>query len=62
MILIIFDKKGDKLTLNLDSYGEKTVTNGDHHGELMMSSNCSLGRANHSCWWNVAAIWPSPPN
>ena len=44
MILIIFDKKGDKLTLNLDSYGEKTVTNGDHHGELMMSSNCSLGR------------------
>ena len=47
MILIIFDKMGDKLTLNLDSYGEQTVTSDDHHDELMVSSNCTLGIAGH---------------
>ena len=46
MILIIFDKMGDKLTLNLDSYGEQTVTSDDHHDELMLSSNCTLGEHN----------------
>ena len=48
MILIIFDKMGDKLTLNLDSYGEQTVTSDDHHDELMVSSNCTLGRDTQS--------------
>ena len=49
MILIIFDKMGDKLTLNLDSYGEQTVTSDDHHDELMVSSNCTLGSENMGC-------------
>ena len=36
MILIISDKMGNKLTLNLDSYGEQTVTSDDHHDELKL--------------------------